>query len=216
MDIEATELTPHLAHHFQDLAQQTHAARLGMWVFLGSESLLFAALFTGLTVYRTLFGSSFALASQHLSIAYGTANTFVLITSSFTVVMSLHLLQTGRRGWSLFFLGLTLALAVAFLVVKGLEWRHDFQEGIYPGRYYAQKDLLIPGAAMFYSFYFIMTGLHGLHVVAGIGVLVWCGSLILRGQCHSGHETPLELGAMYWHLVDIIWIFLYPLLYLIT
>ena len=213
---EATHLEPHLAHHYQSLAQQTHAARLGMWVFLGSEALLFAALFTGLTVYRTLNGSVFALASQHLSVAFGTANTFVLITSSFTVVLSLHFLQAGRKGLSLFFLVFTIALACAFLTIKAFEWLHDFSEGIFPGPYYAQKELQLPGAAMFYTFSYLMTGLHGLHVVAGMGVLAWCTGLVARGDCHAGYETPLELGAMYWHLVDIIWIFLYPLLYLIT
>ncbi|MHB8417936.1 MAG: cytochrome c oxidase subunit 3 family protein [Myxococcales bacterium] len=208
--------TAHLAHHFEDLPKQEHAARLGMWLFLGTEALLFGALFAGYFFYRFLFEGSFALASQHLDLAYGTINTFVLITSSFTVAMGLHFVKHGSRRWALAALSTTLLCALAFLAIKGFEWADDFRKGIYPGPYYAQASLQIPGASLFYTFYFLMAGLHGVHVVVGFSVLSWMTFRVAQGRYHRGHSTPLELGAMYWHLVDIIWIFLYPFLYLVT
>ncbi len=206
----------HLAHHFEDMPKQVHAARLGMWLFLGTEALLFGALFTAYAFYRFLFADSFALASEHLGIAYGTANTFVLITSSFAVAMGLHFTRKGARKLALVALGVTLALAAGFLVVKGFEWADDFGKGIYPGRYYRGVLEAVPGASLFYTFYFLMAGLHGLHVVIGISILSWMTYRVATGYYHPGYDTPLELGAMYWHLVDVIWIFLYPLLYLVT
>jgi cytochrome c oxidase subunit III len=210
--VEASQV----AHHFEGMAAQVHAARLGMWLFLGTEALLFGVLFTGYSFYRYLFASSFALASEHLDIAYGTVNTFVLITSSFSVALALHFTKHGARRRALLALGVTLTLAAAFLVIKGFEWANDFREGIFPGPYYtgALKD--VQGATLFYNFYFLMCGLHGIHVLVGIGVLSWMTYRVASGYYHPGYATPLELGAMYWHLVDIIWIFLYPFLYLVT
>ncbi len=208
--------TAHLAHQFENLAQQTHAARLGMWLFLGTEALLFGVLFTGYFFYRYLFASSFALASQQLNLTFGTINTFVLITSSLSVALALHFVEHDRRGWALSALGLTLLLATSFLVVKSFEWVDDFKKGIHPGPFYAGPLGNVPGAALFYTFYFLMAGLHGVHVIIGISVLGWMTFRVAQRRYHAGYATPLELGAMYWHLVDIIWIFLYPLLYLIT
>jgi cytochrome c oxidase subunit 3 len=208
--------TAHLAHHFEDMPKQLHAARLGMWLFLATEGMLFGTVFACYFFYRFLFPSSFALASQHLDINYGTANTFVLITSSFTVAMALHFVRHGSRRWALAALSATLLLAGAFLVIKGFEWADDFSKGIYPGPYYAQASLQVPGASLFYTFYFLMTGLHGVHVIVGIGLLSWMTFRVAQGRYHPGYSTPLELGALYWHLVDIIWIFLYPFLYLVT
>ncbi len=205
----------HVAHHFPDLRQQEHAARLGMWLFLATELLLFGGLFTAYSVYRFLYGETFAAASAHLSVTAGTINTVVLITSSLSVALAHHLARDGKGRAAASALLITLAFAVAFLCVKGWEWTHDIEEGLLPGRYFSSRDFQAVGAPMFFTLYFIMTGLHGIHVVVGMGVLAYLAIQCFRGVYDQGYTTPVELGGMYWHLVDLIWIFLYPLFYLI-
>jgi cytochrome c oxidase subunit 3 len=203
------------AEHFEDLAKQGHAARLGMWAFLGSEMLLFAGLFALYASYRAIFRADFHAAGMHMEVALGTANTFVLLTSSLTVALAIWGARTGRKRLITPLLLITLALAALFLVLKGIEYGHHFEEGIFPGQYYAFAELPAHGARMFFTLYFFMTGLHALHVIAGMGVLVWCLLHALRGHWSPAHHTGIELGGMYWHLVDLIWIFLWPLLYLV-
>jgi cytochrome c oxidase subunit III len=213
---EAAQGIPdYVAHHFPSAEQQEHAARLGMWLFLATELLLFAGLFTCYAVYRLLFQETFEAASHLLDAGLGTLNTIVLITSSLTVALAHHQAHLRRGRKAALLLGLTLVLAGAFLVIKGFEWSHDFHEGLLPGRHYRYEGLQAPGAPMFFVVYFLMTGLHGLHVVVGMGVLAVLAVLAARGRFDGGWTTPVELGGMYWHLVDLIWIFLYPLLYLI-
>jgi cytochrome c oxidase subunit 3 len=205
----------YVAHHFPNLRQQEHAARLGMWLFLATELLLFGGLFTAYSVYRYLYPATFAEASRTLSVTLGTVNTVVLITSSLTVALAHHLAHARRGRAAALSLLVTLAFAVAFLVIKAFEWTHDFHEGLLPGRYFSSRELTAVGAPMFFTVYFVMTGLHGLHVVVGMGVLAVLMVQCWRGAYDHGYITPMELGGMYWHLVDLIWIFLYPLLYLI-
>jgi cytochrome c oxidase subunit 3 len=205
----------YVAHHFPNLTQQEHAARLGMWLFLATELLLFGGLFTAYSVYRFLFSETFAQASHLLDVRLGTLNTVVLITSSLTAALGHHLAAHGRGRAAALALLATIALAAGFLVIKGFEWTHDFHEGLLPGRYYAYRGLAAPGAPMFFVVYFLLTGLHGLHVILGMCVLGVLMVLSWRGSYDHGYSTPVELGVMYWHLVDLIWIFLYPLLYLI-
>ncbi len=210
-------MTPeaHVAHHVPNLRQQEHAARLGMWLFLATELLLFGGLFTAYSVYRYLFSDTFAAASRLLDVKLGTLNTIVLITSSLTAALGHHFAHHGRGRAAALALLVTLGLAAGFLIIKGFEWTHDIHEGLLPGRYYAYAELTAPGAPMFFVLYFLLTGLHGLHVVAGMSVLGVLMVLSWRGKFDHGYSTPVELGVMYWHLVDLIWIFLYPLLYLI-
>jgi len=205
----------YVAHHFPNLRQQEHAARLGMWLFLATEILLFAGLFTAYSVYRFLYSDAFKAASALLSAPLGTLNTVILITSSLTVALAHHWAHHGRGKAAAISLLVTLLFAVAFLVVKGFEWTHDFHEGLLPGRYYASTEFTTTGAPMFFAVYFLMTGLHGLHVVVGMVVLTVLMVQCWLGRYDHGYVTPVELGGMYWHLVDLIWIFLYPLLYLI-
>ena len=204
-----------VAHHFPNLRQQEHAARLGMWLFLATELLLFGGLFTAYSVYRFLYPATFQQASEHLSVAAGTINTVVLITSSLSVALAHHLAHHRRGKAAGVALLVTLAFAVVFLCIKAWEWTHDFHEGLLPGRYYTNQELTAVGAPMFFTLYFILTGLHGLHVVIGMTVLAILTVGCFRGRYSTGYVTPVELGGMYWHLVDLIWIFLYPLLYLI-
>ncbi len=205
----------YVAHHFPNLRQQEHAARLGMWLFLATELLLFGGLFTAYSVYRFLYPATFQQASEHLSIAAGTINTLVLITSSLTVALAFYYAHHARGRAAAVCLFITLLFAIAFLCIKAWEWTHEYHEGLLPGRYYRNEELTAVGAPMFFVLYFIMTGLHGLHVIVGMCVLAVLMVKCFRGDYDHGYTTPVELGGMYWHLVDLIWIFLYPLLYLI-
>ncbi len=205
----------YVAHHFPNLDQQEHAARLGMWLFLATELLLFGGLFTAYSVYRFLYPETFAEASRLLSVTLGTINTIVLITSSLTAALAHHFAQHGKGRAAALVLFLTLLMALGFLVIKGFEWTADFHEGLLPGRYFTSTELTGPGAPMFFVVYFLLTGLHALHVIIGMATLGILMVLCARGRYDHGYYTPVELGVMYWHLVDLIWIFLYPLLYLI-
>jgi cytochrome c oxidase subunit 3 len=209
------EAHAYVAHHFPNLRQQEHAARLGMWLFLATELLLFGGLFTAYAVYRFLYPDTFAQASEHLSIAAGTINTIVLITSSLTVALAHHFVEHGKGKSAALLLLVTIVFALAFLGIKAWEWTRDFEEGLLPGRYFHSTELKGTGGPMFFTVYFLLTGLHGLHVVVGMTVLAVLMVLCWRGRYDHGYVTPVELGGMYWHLVDLIWIFLYPLLYLI-
>jgi cytochrome c oxidase subunit 3 len=204
-----------VGHHFSSLGRQNEAMRLGMWLFLATEILLFSGLFVGYAVYRFQFPLAFAEASRHLNLTAGTVNTVVLITSSFTVALALHFARSDRPRAAAVCLVLTILMALGFLGIKAIEYTEHFHEHALPGKFYAFREVTIPGAAMFYSLYFLMTGLHGLHVVVGMSVLGWILWRTLQGRYSSRYSTGLELGALYWHLVDLIWIFLYPLLYLI-
>jgi cytochrome c oxidase subunit 3 len=205
----------HVAHHFADLETQSHAARLGMWLFLATEILLFAGLFTAYALYRMLYPSAFSGASRLIETSMGALNTVVLITSSLTVALAFHFSKQSRGKLAAALLGLTLLLAGVFLVVKYFEYSHHFHEGHLPGRYYRYPGLTVPGASMFFTMYFLMTGLHGIHVLAGMGVLAWLAVGSWRGAYGGAYTSPIEVGGMYWHLVDLVWIFLFPLLYLI-
>jgi cytochrome c oxidase subunit 3 len=205
---------PRLAHHFSTPAVQAHAARLGMWLFLGTEVLLFGGLFVGYAMYRALYPAAFAACSHHLDRALGTVDTLILITSSFTMAMALHLARGGLSRHAAAALGATIALGLAFLAVHGHEYARDIEGGALPGRLY-RAEVQLPGAGLFYTLYYFMTGLHSLHVVIGLALLGWLARRTARGDFSTGWETPLELGGLYWHLIDLIWIFLYPLLYLV-
>ena len=208
---------PRHVHHFEDMPKQAHAARLGMWLFLGTEILLFGALFVGYSTYRHLFPLGFAKASSLLSKTLGTVDTFILITSSWTMAMGLHWGREGlkKKNLAVLMMIITIGFGLAFLAVHSYEYYHDVTEGALPGKFYHVEEAMVPGASLFYMLYFIMTGLHSFHVIVGAGVLGWVTWRLWKGEFSEEYHTPLELGGMYWHLVDLIWIFLYPLLYLI-
>jgi cytochrome c oxidase subunit 3 len=205
----------HLAHHFSSLERQTDAARLGMWLFLATEILLFGGLFTAYSYYRFVFPSAWVEGSRHMSLTLGTINTFVLLFSSFTVAMSIHFARTGRPKLIVAMLAITLACAAVFLGIKAVEYYHHITEGLLPGQYLTSHEVKEPGVAMFFSIYYMATGLHAIHVVLGAAVLGVMAVKAMRGDFSPYYYTPLDMGGLYWHLVDIIWIFLYPLLYLV-
>lgn len=207
----------HVAEHFEDLEQQAHAARLGMWIFLASEALLFAALFALYVSYRMEHPPSFGEGVEHNTHVLGSINTGVLLLSSYLVALGLHALRRGRRFESVLFVCGTIVLGFVFLAIKITEYAEHFDEGIYPGgvgRFFAEHHQ-DQGMMQFWNLYFGMTGLHAVHVTAGMTVLGVLAFKVARGQITEAAPHRLELGAIYWHLVDVIWIFLWPLFYLI-
>ena len=213
-----------LKHYFVNHKQQFDAAKMGMWLFLVTEILLFSGMFVAYAVYRAWHPEVFAHASELLDWQLGALNTLVLLASSFTVALSIHFVQKGENQKVVVLLLLTLLCAAIFMVVKYFEYTGKFSHGIFPGAGYAPHgetsghdyaDYDIPFAPQFFSIYFIMTGIHGVHVLVGMGLFIWLIIRVIRGHFSPGWYTPVELTGLYWHLVDIIWIFLFPLLYLI-
>ncbi len=190
------------------------SSRLGMWLFLLSEILLFGGLFILYSVYRFNHSQIFHLAAESLNRPIGALNTLILLTSSLTMALSIFFLKNRKAQQSLFFLFLTIFFGVLFLFNKTIEWSSKIHHGVYPNA----PGLLERerGEVLFYGLYYSMTGLHGLHVLVGIGLLSAMFFLILRRRIHQEYIQPLENSGLYWHLVDIVWIFLFPLFYLIT
>jgi cytochrome c oxidase subunit 3 len=206
---------PRLQHHFQDMRTQQHAARLGMWLFLATEILLFGGLFCAYSVYRTLYPEAWHDCSAHLNRPFGLGETFDLITSSFTMVMAIHFTRIGKRQLSVLFLLLTAGMGFLFLCLHGYEYYHEYLEGALPGKFYHFEEVRAAGAPMFFAVYFLMTGLHSAHVFLGAVILLVLAFFTARGDYDASYDHPLDLGGLYWHLVDLIWIFLFPLLYLV-
>jgi cytochrome c oxidase subunit 3 len=206
---------PYLQHHFTEPQQQVEASKLGMWLFLVTEILLFGGLFVGFGIMQSLYPEGFLQAHHHLDRTLGFVNTIILLTSSFTMVMAVHSAREDDRRKLILYLTLTLLFAAVFMGVKYVEYSHKFQDGLLPGRFYAHAGDTAPGGAIFFAFYFMMTGLHGFHILGGIAVIGWILRRSIRGDFSSRYNTPVDLVGLYWHLVDLIWIYLFPLLYLI-
>jgi cytochrome c oxidase subunit 3 len=207
---------PRLQHHFDNLDQQFEASALGMWLFLVTEILFFGGLFTAYLVYRLAYPEAFAEASHELDVVLGGINTAVLIGSSLTMAMAVWSAQLGRRGGQLLFLALTIVLGLAFLGIKAVEYSHKFEHHLVPGPGFQFEAARDPQhAQLFFSLYFVMTGLHALHMVVGIGIMAVLFGLAWRGRFTRAYHSPVEISGLYWHFVDIVWIFLFPLLYLI-
>ncbi len=203
-----------LAEQFESLEQQQDASRLGLWTFLATEVLFFGGLFMGYTVYRHAYPDAFAAASKHTNVMYGTINTAVLLTSSLTMALAVRAAQEGKNEQLVRFLLLTILFAFTFLGVKAMEYTEDVRQHLFPGSSFAVPgDLKIQ---LFFYFYWAMTGLHGLHVLIGIGVLSVIAVFAARRRFSAEYHNPVEMTGLYWHFVDIVWIFLYPLLYLIN
>ncbi|MCA9184780.1 MAG: cytochrome c oxidase subunit 3 family protein [Pirellulaceae bacterium] len=210
----------YLAHHFDDREQQREAMTLGMWVFLVTEIMFFGGMFLAYAVYRWRFPEGFAEGSKHLDMILGTVNTGLLLVSSFTVALAVHAAQSSRGKAVAWLFGITILFGLAFLGIKGYEYWHKFHEHLVPGPHFRLLDPHNPQVdsrqvEIFLSLYFAMTGLHAIHMMIGIGVFVVMIVLAWRGRFSSEHYAPVEVVGLYWHFVDIVWVFLYPLLYLI-
>jgi len=217
---------PALAHHFEDLPAQREASTLGMWLFLVNEIMFFGGMLLAYGIYRELHYPAFVHASHHLDMRLGAINTAVLICSSLTMAMAVHSAAVGRRRAIVVYLLLTIALGSVFLGIKTKEYLDKFEAHLVPGPHFSAEHLhdengspLPAGEAreaqIFYSLYFGLTGLHALHMVIGIPILGVVALLAHRGRFGPAYYTPVELTGLYWHFVDIVWIFLFPLLYLI-
>ena len=204
---------------FDTEAQQKDASTLGMWLFLVTEIMFFGGMFAVYTIYRSWYPDVFAIASSSLNEIIGALNTGVLLLSSFTMVMAVRAGQLGQRKAIVIFLILTLLFGGFFLGVKAYEWNQKFEEHHIPGQAAFHLDGVLPGdqghAQLFFSIYFAMTGLHALHMVIGVGILLILIVQARKGRFSASYYTPVDVAGLYWHFVDIIWIFLFPLLYLI-
>jgi cytochrome c oxidase subunit 3 len=220
-----------LAHHFENLDQQREAATLGMWLFLATELLLFGGLFLGYTVYRYGYPDEWAAASHALRVDIGAINTIVLLTSSLTMALAVHGAQTGNRKQLVGCLALTAALGTAFLGIKAYEYYVDYEERLVPQLNFDPHDWAVGGehnrlspprrldpqrVQLFYMFYYIMTGIHAVHLIIGVTIMLVLMALARRNWFTPQAYDPIEVGGLYWHFVDVIWIFLLPLLYLVA
>ncbi|HVN03052.1 MAG TPA: cytochrome c oxidase subunit 3 family protein [Bryobacteraceae bacterium] len=205
-----------LREQFETPAQQKEASSLGMWIFLVTEVMFFSGMFLAYTVYRAAFSQVFSVASNTLNVVIGAVNTSVLICSSFTMVLAVHAAQIGSRKLLILFLILTMLLGGVFLGVKAYEWNQKFEEHHVPGPTFHLDGTTQQGQAqLFFSLYFAMTGVHALHMVVGVGILLTLLIQAFAGRYTAEYNTPIDIAGLYWHFVDIVWIFLFPLLYLI-
>ncbi len=215
-----------VAHQFDDAGQQHDAANMGMWIFLATEIMFFGGLFCGYAVYRNLYLPGFEAGSRLLEVKFGATNTAVLILSSLTMALAVHAAQMGKRKTLIVFLISTMVLGLAFIGIKlYFEWYHDYLLHLVPGIHFAPAGEAlaevqrfhapVPHLEFFMVFYFTMTGVHALHMVVGEGILTVLLILAWRGRFSPERFNPVEVAGLYWHFVDIIWIFLFPLLYLI-
>lgn len=203
------------AHQFDTPIQQYEASTLGLWVFLVTEIMFFGGMFLGYTVYRFLYPAAFAAGSHHLDVVLGGINTAVLLGSSLTMALAVHAAQVGERQQLLRCLAGTLGLGLVFLGIKTLEYGHKFAAHLVPGSRFVYEGQHAPQVQLFFSFYFSMTGMHALHMLIGIGLLSVLIRLAWRGRFSPDYHTPVEAVGLYWHFVDVVWIFLFPLLYLL-
>ena len=208
-----------LAHHFADHEQQHEVTVLGMWIFLATELMVFGGLFAGYTVYRAEFPAEFAAGSGKLDIWFGAINTVVLLSSSLTMALGVYGAQAGRRNYLVTCVALTALLGTVFLVIKGFEYHNDYVERLVPGFSFEDSDWTPPlrpeKVKLFLLFYYTMTGLHGIHLLIGIVFMTILTVLARRGRFTPRNYGLIEVGGLYWHFVDVVWLFLLPSLYLI-
>lgn len=207
------------AHHFDSAEQQFAASRLGMWLFLVTEVLFFGGLFVAYAVFRSLHPEVFENAAMLLDKNLGAVNTVVLLLSSLTMAWAVRCAQLDQRRGLIVCLSLTLLAAGTFLGIKGVEYSHKWHDGLLWASRYADSAGELDGAperaGTFFSIYFAMTGLHAVHIVAGMAAIVWVLKRSVQADFNSNYYTPVDMVGLYWHLVDLVWIFLFPLLYLI-
>jgi cytochrome c oxidase subunit 3 len=211
----ASEHHPALQHHFDSLEQQKESSTLGMWLFLVTEIMFFGGAFVAYVIYRSTYPHAFEAASHKLNVIMGGVNTAVLICSSLTMALSIWAAQVNKRKLIVLFLILTMLLGATFLVVKTFEYKEKFVHHEVPGPNFQWEGKDAGPVEIFFSLYFILTGIHAFHMVIGLGLLTWLLVTAWRGAYDSRYYNPLEMTGLYWHFVDIVWIFLFPLLYLL-
>jgi cytochrome c oxidase subunit III len=213
-ELDSKFIKHEVAHHFESAEQEFDTAKLGMWTFLGQELLFFSALFVAYAVFRFLYPAMFLEAHRHLSVNMGFLNTIVLLISSFTMAMAIRSAQVSNKKHTFIYLLVTLVCAGMFMVVKYMEYMEKFHHGLLPGRWFTGEGTS-EVLHIFFGLYFCLTGLHGIHVLIGMGLIIWLLIRTQKGEFYSEYYTPVEMVGLYWHLVDLVWIFLFPLLYLV-
>ena len=204
------------AHHFDSYNQEVLAGKLGVWIFLCTEILMFGGLFVGYIIYHNQYLDVFKAGAKFLDWKMGSINTIVLLVSSFTMAMSIYYAQKNKMKKCQLMLITTLLCGFLFLFIKYLEYSHKMHVGIFPGKFFTyQGEGFVEGLPLYFSFYYLMTGLHASHVIIGMGLIGWMLYKALRLQVGPQHYSPLEFVGLFWHLVDLIWIYLFPLLYLV-
>lgn len=207
---------PELRHHFEQPEQQFESATLGMWAFLVTEVMFFGGLFAAYTIYRAMYPDAFASTSQYMQVIVGAVNTAVLICSSLTMVLAVRAGQLGDRKGIILFLIATMILGAVFLGVKAYEYHHKWEEHLVPGfNWHYEMPQYAHNAQILFFLYFVMTGMHAIHMIIGEGLLLTMVIMAARRRFSTRYYTPIEIVGLYWHFVDIVWIFLFPLLYLI-
>jgi len=217
-DHETTALahSPELRHHFDTVEQQQHSSTLGMWVFLVTEVMFFGGMFCSYMIYRNMYPEAFASTSRYMNVMLGAFNTAVLICSSLTMALAVRSSQLGQRKALIWFLVLTLLLGCVFLGIKAVEYHEKWVDHHIPGPGFHFEDTrYTQHAQILFFLYFAMTGMHAVHMIVGAGLLTWLIWMAERNRFSSSWYTPVEMIGLYWHFVDIVWIFLFPLLYLI-
>ena len=203
-----------LAEQFDDIDQQHEAAKLGIWVFLATEVLFFGGLFLAYTIYRYLYPDAFAAASRYTEVILGGANTAILLFSSALMALAVRASQLGQRKHLIWLLLATAFIGIIFLGIKGFEYHKDFTDHLIPGAGFRWHEANPNAAEIFFWLYFAMTGLHAIHVTVGVFVILVLALLAARRKFDRGNYMPIEVAGLYWHFVDIVWVFLFPLLYL--
>ena len=204
-----------VAHQFLDMEQQRDSTLLGMWAFLVTEVMFFGGLFISYLVFRAWYPHAFILGSHQLNVTLGAVNTAVLLGSSLTMAMAVHAAQEGNAKKIVRFMGATLFLGLVFLGIKSFEYSHKFHDNLFPGANFSFEGPDAPQVQIYFTLYFLMTGVHALHMIIGMAILLLMLLRARRGRYTAEYYAPVETFGLYWHFVDIVWIFLYPLLYLI-
>jgi cytochrome c oxidase subunit 3 len=213
---EPSAVEAHLRHHFATPEQQMDAATLGMWTFLITEVLFFGGMFTAYAIYRAMYPAAFASTSRYMDLVLGGTNTAVLICSSLTMALSVRAAQLSKRRDLILFLVLTMIFGTIFLWIKWIEWHSKWVEHLVPGfNFQYDQPQFVHNAQILFFLYFAMTGMHALHMIIGVGLLTYLLVQAIRRVFSANYFAPVEMIGLYWHFVDIVWIFLFPLLYLI-
>lgn len=207
----------HFAHHFKNAEHEYISSKEGIWLFMVTEILMFGGLFVGYAIFHTIYPEMFAEGARYLDWKMGFINTLVLIFSSLTMALGINFLQRNESKKAAISLAITILCGAVFMFIKYLEYTHKFHLGMYPGRWLHPTETTVEHAnlGMYFGFYYCMTGLHGFHVLIGMSLITWVLFRTLRGDFNSNYYTAVEGVGIFWHIVDLIWIFLFPLLYLV-
>ena len=203
------------AHHFDSAEHEFEASKFGTWLFLCTEVLMFGGLFVAYFIFSSLFPETFIEGATYLDWKFGAVNTAVLLLSSFTMVLAIYYAQNNKSKQCVNMLAITLVCGFIFMFIKYLEYTHKIELGLLPGEMFSFGEAQSSNLGLYFSTYYMMTGLHGSHVLIGMGLITWCLIRARRGEYNSKYFTTLECVGLFWHLVDLIWIYLFPLLYLV-